>query len=216
MDISVGDGYSFPRVHISSLAAPSTQSCHLCHCPFYLSLVQNEAVVLGNKQAHLSMVLVGENPASHSYVLHKIRPASEVGINKHIDERKICNGVSPEILMALSDATVTISHQYTPKEQTKKCTVLAEIVISAAGILSLITADIIKEGAALINVGINRVQDPILSKAKLVGDVDFEGIRKNANYITPVWGVGPMTVAMLMKNTIIAAKKVLRLEEGKY
>uniref|UniRef100_A0A8I3SBH2 Tetrahydrofolate dehydrogenase/cyclohydrolase NAD(P)-binding domain-containing protein n=1 Tax=Canis lupus familiaris TaxID=9615 RepID=A0A8I3SBH2_CANLF len=191
-----------------SLAAPSTQSCHLCHCPFYLSLVQNEAVVisevqqeveewvvLGNKQAHLSMVLVGENPASHSYVLHKIRPASEVAIN--------------------SDATVTVSHQYTPKEQLKKCTVLAEIVISAVGILNLITADIIKEGAALINVGINRVQDPILSKAKLVGDVDFEGIRKNANYITPVWGVGPMTVAMLMKNTIIAAKKVLRLEKRK-
>uniref|UniRef100_A0A452RN87 Tetrahydrofolate dehydrogenase/cyclohydrolase NAD(P)-binding domain-containing protein n=1 Tax=Ursus americanus TaxID=9643 RepID=A0A452RN87_URSAM len=190
------------------------QSCRLRHRPFHLSVVRNEAVVisgrklaqqikqevrqeveewvaLGNKRPHLSVVLVGENPASHSYVLNKTRAAAEVG-----------------------DATVTISHRYTPKEQLKKHTVLADIVISAAGIPNLITADMIKEGAAVIDVGINRVQDPITAKPKLVGDVDFEGVRKKAGYITPVpGGVGPMTVAMLMKNTIIAAKKVLRLEE---
>ncbi|XP_035128106.1 bifunctional methylenetetrahydrofolate dehydrogenase/cyclohydrolase, mitochondrial isoform X2 [Callithrix jacchus] len=112
------------------------------------------------------------------------------------------------------DATVTISHRYTPKEQLKKHTILADIVISAAGIPNLITADMIKEGAAVIDVGINRVHDPVTAKPKLVGDVDFEGVRQKAGYITPVpGGVGPMTVAMLMKNTIIAAKKVLRLEE---
>uniref|UniRef100_A0A8C9JWM2 Tetrahydrofolate dehydrogenase/cyclohydrolase NAD(P)-binding domain-containing protein n=1 Tax=Panthera tigris altaica TaxID=74533 RepID=A0A8C9JWM2_PANTA len=150
-----------------------------------------EWVASGNKRPHLSVVLVGENPASHSYVLNKTRAAAEVG-----------------------DATVTISHRYTPKEQLKKHTVLADIVVSAAGIPNLITADMIKEGAAVIDVGINRIQDPITAKPKLVGDVDFEGVRKKAGYITPVpGGVGPMTVAMLMKNTIIAAKKVLRLEE---
>uniref|UniRef100_A0A2K5QZB9 methenyltetrahydrofolate cyclohydrolase n=1 Tax=Cebus imitator TaxID=2715852 RepID=A0A2K5QZB9_CEBIM len=112
------------------------------------------------------------------------------------------------------DATVTISHRYTPKQQLKKHTILADIVISAAGIPNLITADMIKEGAAVIDVGINRVHDPITAKPKLVGDVDFEGVRQKAGYITPVPGlVVPMTVAMLMKNTIIAAKKVLRLEE---
>nr|XP_023408553.1 bifunctional methylenetetrahydrofolate dehydrogenase/cyclohydrolase, mitochondrial isoform X2 [Loxodonta africana] len=112
------------------------------------------------------------------------------------------------------DATVTISHRYTPKEQLKQHTILADIVVSAAGIPNLITADMIKEGAAVIDVGINRVQDPITAKPKLVGDVDFEGVRKKAGYITPVpGGVGPMTVAMLMKNTVIAAKKLLRLEE---
>uniref|UniRef100_A0A8C7EJ58 Tetrahydrofolate dehydrogenase/cyclohydrolase NAD(P)-binding domain-containing protein n=1 Tax=Neovison vison TaxID=452646 RepID=A0A8C7EJ58_NEOVI len=190
------------------------QSCRLHHRPFHLSVVRNEAVVIsgrklaqqikqevrqeveewvasGNKRPHLSVVLVGENPASHSYVLNKTRAAAEVG-----------------------DATVTISHRHTPKEQLKKHTVLADIVISAAGIPNLITADMIKEGAAVIDVGINRVQDPITAKPKLVGDVDFEGVRKKAGYITPVpGGVGPMTVAMLMKNTIIAAKKVLRLED---
>lgn len=87
-------------------------------------------------------------------------------------------------------------------------------MISAAGIPNLITADRIKEGATVIDVGINRVQDPVTAKPKLVGDVDFEGVKKKAGYITPVpVGVGPMTVAMLMKNTIIAAKKVLRPEE---
>ncbi|ELK38736.1 Bifunctional methylenetetrahydrofolate dehydrogenase/cyclohydrolase, mitochondrial [Myotis davidii] len=112
------------------------------------------------------------------------------------------------------DATVTISHQYTPKEQLKTHTILADIVISAAGIPNLITADMIKEGAAVIGVGINRIQDPITAKPKLVGDVDFEEVWKKAGYITTVpGGVGPMTVAMLMKNTLIAAKKVLRLED---
>ncbi|MBW03621.1 Bifunctional methylenetetrahydrofolate dehydrogenase/cyclohydrolase, mitochondrial, partial [Eschrichtius robustus] len=137
----------------------------------------------------------------------------------HIDERKICNAVSPdkdvdgfhvinvgrmcldqnsmlpatpwgvwEIIKRTGDATVTISHRHTPKEQLKKHTALADIVVSAAGIPNLITADMIKEGAAVIDVGINRIQDPITAKPKLVGDVDFEGVRKKAGYITPVPG----------------------------
>ncbi|MGH0167239.1 UNVERIFIED_CONTAM: hypothetical protein FKN15_051920 [Acipenser sinensis] len=82
--------------------------------------------------------------------------------------------------------------------------------ILSPGIPNLITADMIKEGAAVIDVGINRVQDPVTGKPKLVGDVDFEGVKRKASFITPVpGGVGPMTVAMLMKNTIIAAKKLL-------
>uniref|UniRef100_A0A2I3MAX7 Methenyltetrahydrofolate cyclohydrolase n=4 Tax=Cercopithecinae TaxID=9528 RepID=A0A2I3MAX7_PAPAN len=247
---------------MSALAARLLQPAHSCSLrprPFHLAAVRNEAVVIsgrklaqeikqevrqeveewvasGNKRPHLSVILVGENPASHSYVLNKTRAAADV---EHIDERRICNAVSPDkdvdgfhvinvgrmcldqysmlpatpwgvweiikrtgiptlgknvvvagrsknvgmpIAMLLhtdgaherpgGDATVTISHRYTPKEQLKKHTILADIVISAAG------------------------------------------VRQKAGYITPVpGGVGPMTVAMLMKNTIIAAKKVLRLEE---
>ncbi|CAH2274679.1 bifunctional methylenetetrahydrofolate dehydrogenase cyclohydrolase, mitochondrial [Pelobates cultripes] len=78
------------------------------------------------------------------------------------------------------DATVTISHRYTPKEQLKMHTRLADIVVAAAGIPNLITADMIKEGAAVIDVGINRVQDPVTGKPKLVGDVDFEGRRTDS------------------------------------
>ncbi|XP_036385654.1 bifunctional methylenetetrahydrofolate dehydrogenase/cyclohydrolase, mitochondrial-like [Megalops cyprinoides] len=273
----------------------------------------------GNRRPHLSVVLVGENPASHSYVLNKTRAAADVGISSetilkpssiseeelvdlihklntdhrvdgllvqlplpdHIDERRVCNAVSPDkdvdgfhvvnvgrmcldqstmlpatpwgvweiikrtgiptlgknvvvagrsknvgmpIAMLLhtdgrherpgGDATVTISHRYTPKEQLQQHTKIADIVIAAAGIPNLITADMIKEGAAVIDVGINRVQDPVTGKSRLVGDVDFEGVRQKASFITPVpGGVGPMTVAMLMKNTIKAAKNLLPSSE---
>ncbi|NXA12470.1 MTDC protein, partial [Sapayoa aenigma] len=276
-------------------------------------------VAAGHRRPHLSVVLVGDNPASHSYVLNKTRAAADVGISsetilrpasiseeelldligklnndagvdgllvqlplpEHIDERRVCDAVSPAkdvdgfhvlnvgrlcldqysmlpatpwgvweiiqrtgiptlgknvvvagrsknvgmpIAMLLhtdgrherpgGDATVTISHRYTPKEQLKQHMIRADIVVAAAGIPNLITADMIKEGAAVIDVGITRVQDPVTAKPRLVGDVDFEGVRKKASYITPVpGGVGPMTVAMLMKNTIIAAKKLLKPKE---
>lgn len=272
-------------------------------------------VLAGNRRPHLSVILVGDNPASHSYVLNKTRAAADVGISSetilkrsdiseeelldliyklntdhrvdgllvqlplpdHIDERAVCNAVAPTkdvdgfhvvnvgrmcldqttmlpatpwgvmeiikrtgiptlgknvvvagrsknvgmpIAMLLhtdgrherpgGDATVTISHRYTPKEQLRHHTQIADIVVAAAGIPNLITADMIKEGAAVIDVGINRVQDPVTGKYRLVGDVDFEGVRQKAGFITPVpGGVGPMTVAMLMKNTIKAAKNVL-------
>uniref|UniRef100_A0A2K6NKD9 Methenyltetrahydrofolate cyclohydrolase n=1 Tax=Rhinopithecus roxellana TaxID=61622 RepID=A0A2K6NKD9_RHIRO len=237
----------------SALASGLLQPAHSCFLrphPFHLAAVRDEVVVTsgrklaqqfkqevrqeveewvasGNKRPHLSVILVGENPASHSYVLDKTRAA--LPLPEHIDERRICNAVSPDkdadgfhvinvgrmcsdqystlpatpwgrtgiptlgknvvvagrsknvgmpFIMLLhtdgvherpgGDATVTISHRYTPKEQLKKHTIFADIVISAAG------------------------------------------VREKAGYITPVPGcVGPMTVAMLMKNTII----VLRLEE---
>ncbi|XP_031426960.1 bifunctional methylenetetrahydrofolate dehydrogenase/cyclohydrolase, mitochondrial [Clupea harengus] len=274
-----------------------------------------EWVAAGNRRPHLSVLLVGDNPASHSYVLNKTRAAADVGISsetilkpsstseeelldlihklnfdhrvdgllvqlplpEHIDERRVCNAVCPDkdvdgfhvvnvgrmcldqstmlpatpwgvmeiikrtgiptlgknvlvagrsknvgmpIAMLLhtdgsherpgGDATVTISHRYTPKEQLRQHTQIADIIVAAAGIPNLITADMIKEGAAVIDVGINRIQDPVTGKNRLVGDVDFEGVRQKASFITPVpGGVGPMTVAMLMKNTIKAAKNLL-------
>uniref|UniRef100_A0A2K6CNY7 methenyltetrahydrofolate cyclohydrolase n=1 Tax=Macaca nemestrina TaxID=9545 RepID=A0A2K6CNY7_MACNE len=307
----------------SALASGLPQPVHSCFLrphPFHLAAVRDEVVVIsgrklaqqfkqewvasGNKWPHLSVILVGENSASHSYVLNKTRAAADMGMNsetivkpaeiseeellnvigklnnddnvdgllvqlplpEHIDERRICNAVSPDkdvdgfhvinvgrmcldqystlpatpwgvweiikrtgiptlgknvvvagrsknvgmpFVMLLhtdgaherpgGDATVTVSHRYTPKEQSKKHTIFADIVISAAGIPNLITADIIKEGAAVIDVGINRVHDPVTAKPKLVGDVDFEGVGEKAGYITPVPGL-----AVLMKNTIIA------------
>ncbi|XP_044079982.1 probable bifunctional methylenetetrahydrofolate dehydrogenase/cyclohydrolase 2 isoform X1 [Neovison vison] len=236
-------------------------------------------ISLGNRRPHLSIILVGDNPASHTYVRKKIRAASAVGICSeiilkpkdvsqeellditdqlnmdprvsgilvqlplpdHVDERTVCNGIAPEkdvdgfhiinigrlcldqhslipatasavweiikrtgietfgknvvvagrsknvgmpIAMLLhtdgeherpgGDATVTIAHRYTPKEQLKTHTQLADIIIVAAGIPKLITSDMVKEGAAVIDVGINYVHDPVTGKTKLVGDVDFE------------------------------------------
>ncbi|XP_054058940.1 bifunctional methylenetetrahydrofolate dehydrogenase/cyclohydrolase 2, mitochondrial isoform X4 [Rissa tridactyla] len=272
-------------------------------------------ISFGNRRPHLTVILVGDNPASHIYVRNKIKAAAAVGISSeiilrpkdisqeelldmtvklnkdsrvsgllvqlplpdHIDERTVCNAVAPEkdvdgfhimnigrlcldqpsiipataaavweiikrtgiqtfgknvvvvgrsknvgmpISMLLhtdgeherpgGDATVTITHRYTPKEQLKIHTQLADIVIVAAGIPKLITTDMVKEGAAVIDVGINHIHDPLTGKTKLVGDVDFEEVKKKAGFITPVpGGVGPMTVAMLLKNTLIVAKKLI-------
>ncbi|XP_019349085.1 bifunctional methylenetetrahydrofolate dehydrogenase/cyclohydrolase 2, mitochondrial isoform X2 [Alligator mississippiensis] len=236
-------------------------------------------ISLGNKRPHLTVILVGDNPASHTYVKNKIKAAAYVGIHSeiilkpedisqeelldltlqlnkdskvsgilvqlplpdHIDERTVCNAVAPEkdvdgfhvinigrlcldqpsvipataaavweiikrtgiqtfgknvlvagrskhvgmpISMLLhtdggherpgGDATVTITHRYTPKEQLKIHTQLADIIVVAAGIPKLITADMVKEGATVIDVGINHIHDPLTGKTKLVGDVDFD------------------------------------------
>lgn len=99
------------------------------------------------------------------------------------------------------NATVTICHSRTKdlKEHTKR----ADILIAAIGKANFVTADMIKEGAVVIDVGINRNEE-----GKIVGDVDFEEAQKVASYITPVpGGVGPMTIAMLMNNVIKAAKE---------
>lgn len=97
------------------------------------------------------------------------------------------------------NATVTTCHSKTKnlKEYTKR----ADVVISAIGKPKFVTADMVKDGAVVIDIGINRGED-----GKIVGDVDFENVEKKASYITPVpGGVGPMTIAMLMNNVIKAA-----------
>ncbi len=103
------------------------------------------------------------------------------------------------LMLTNSGATVQICHIYTQnlKEKTKR----ADIVISAVGKPNLITEDMVKEGAVVVDVGISRVKD------RVVGDVDFEGVSKKASYITPVpGGVGPMTIAMLLYNTLQSVK----------
>ena len=105
------------------------------------------------------------------------------------------------------NATVTICHSKTKdlKEHTKN----ADIVISAIGKAKFVTADMIKDGAVVIDVGINRDES-----GKIVGDVDFEKVSSKASYITPVpGGVGPMTIAMLMNNVIKATKLQNRRSE---
>ena len=105
-----------------------------------------------------------------------------------------------------TDATVTLIHSHTPniEEYTQK----ADIVIVALGIPNYLKGDMIKEGAVVIDVGITRVNDDSERGYHLVGDVDVEACEKKASFITPVpGGVGPMTRAMLMKNTLLAYKK---------
>ncbi len=106
----------------------------------------------------------------------------------------------------MANATVTVAHSQTGNvaEVCKR----ADILIAAIGRPNTITADMVKKGAVIIDVGVNRIEDPGSEKGyRLVGDVNFEGCRKVASFITPVpGGVGPMTIAMLMSNTVTAAE----------
>lgn len=104
------------------------------------------------------------------------------------------------------DATVTVCHSRT-QDLAAMCR-QADILIAAIGRPHFVTADMVKEGAAIIDVGINRVEDPESKRGyRLVGDVDFDAVRDKAGWITPVpGGVGPMTIAMLLRNTLTAAQ----------
>lgn len=271
----------------------------------------------GHRPPQLTAVLIGNDPASCTYVRNKMKAAVEVGIDSttknlspditeeellkvindlndddsvdgilvqlpvpsHINERRICNAVSCEkdvdgfneknvgrlcldmntlipctplgvqellrragidtfgknavvvgrsknvgmpIAMLLHadgrndtcamDATVTICHRFTPPDDLKKFCKLADIIITATGVPGIITADMVKSGACIIDVGLTRIVNEATGKAKLVGDVDFEAVRQIAGHITPVpGGVGPMTVTMLMKNTYIAARNLSKI-----
>lgn len=104
------------------------------------------------------------------------------------------------MLLLHKNGTVTICHSRT--KNLKEVCQNADILVAAVGRPNFVTADMVKDGAVVIDVGINRVD------GKLVGDVDFNDVCEKASYITPVpGGVGPMTIAMLMQNTLTAAKK---------
>lgn len=258
----------------------------------------------GSRPPHLSVILVGDNPASASYVRGKRKAAKQVGITSdtlryeasiseqelldiiaelnanpevngilvqlplpdHIDEQKVIHTVEPAkdvdgfhpenvgrmlagspgfvpatplgILELLKrsditttgahtviigrsnivgkpmaslmlrrgvDSTVTICHSRT--KNLAEITAQADILVAAVGRPEIITADMVKEGVTVIDVGINRVDDASRERGyRLVGDVAFESVSEKAHAITPVpGGVGPMTIAMLLQNTYHAA-----------
>ncbi len=116
--------------------------------------------------------------------------------------------------LAEGNCTVTLCHRYTPNlgEHTRQ----ADIVVSAVGKPGLITAEMIKEGAIVIDIGITRVEDSSTTKGyRLKGDVDFENVSQKVQAITPVpGGVGPMTIAGLMKNTMDAYLRRTKIDIG--
>ncbi len=110
-------------------------------------------------------------------------------------------GKPQAMLLLHKNATVTICHSKT--KNLKEITKNADVLIAAVGRAKMVTADYVKKGAVVIDVGMNRLENK-----KLAGDVDFDSVKDVASYITPVpGGVGPMTIAMLMKNTFTAAKR---------
>lgn len=106
-----------------------------------------------------------------------------------------------------ANATVTVCHTRT--KNLSAITRQADIIVAAMGKARVITADMVSEGTVVIDVGVNRIQDPDTGKSRLVGDVDFEAVKEKAAAITPVpGGTGPVTSAMLLANTVRAAEKL--------
>jgi len=272
-----------------------------------IALEVKELVSHGQRAPHLAAILVGENPASQSYVRSKVRSCEQVGFQstliqkeadisesallelvdelnkndeidgfivqlplpKHIDEMKVTMAIDPakdvdgfhpvnvgkmslgldcflpatpygiiqmldrynietsgkhcvivgrsnivgtpmSILMSrknkVGNCTVTLTHSRT--KDIKEELLRADIIIAAIGYPNFVTADMVKRGAVIIDVGINRVEDADAKRGyRLVGDVDFHACRMKASFITPVpGGVGPMTVTSLLMNTLKARK----------
>ncbi|MGP1458525.1 MAG: bifunctional methylenetetrahydrofolate dehydrogenase/methenyltetrahydrofolate cyclohydrolase FolD [Treponema sp.] len=117
-------------------------------------------------------------------------------------------GKPTALLLSRRDVNATVTLCHTGTKNLAEITRSADILIAAAGRANTVTADMVKEGAAVIDVGVNRIPDASKKSGfRLAGDVDFDRVREKAAFITPVpGGVGPMTIAMLMENTIIAAE----------
>jgi methylenetetrahydrofolate dehydrogenase (NADP+) / methenyltetrahydrofolate cyclohydrolase len=259
---------------------------------------RTEALKARGIQPHLSIILVGEDPASQVYTKHKVNDSTETGLSatlerfpasmsegellarinalnadskvhgilvqlplpKHMDAQKVIETISPAkdvdgfhiasagalmvgrpgfwpctpygcmkmlesigyelrgkhavvigrsnivgkpmaMMLLAQSATVTICHSAT--RDLKAHTLQADVVVAAVGKRNVLTADMVKPGAVVIDVGMNRNDE-----GKLCGDVDFDGVKQVAGWITPVpGGVGPMTRAMLLVNTIEAAER---------
>ena len=252
-------------------------------------------------QPHLSIILVGEDPASQVYTRHKVNDSTETGLAatldrypatmaedellariralnddakvhgilvqlplpKHMDTQKVIEAISPAkdvdgfhvasagalmvgrpgfrpctpygcmkmledigcdlkgknavvigrsnivgkpiaMMLLAKDATVTMCHSRT--QDLKAHTLMADVIVAAVGKRNVVTKDMVKPGAVVIDVGMNRNDE-----GKLCGDVDFDGVKEVAGWITPVpGGVGPMTRAMLLVNTLHAAEQAAR------
>jgi methylenetetrahydrofolate dehydrogenase (NADP+) / methenyltetrahydrofolate cyclohydrolase len=261
---------------------------------------RTEALKARGIQPHLSIILVGEDPASQVYTKHKVNDSTETGLSatlerfpasmsegellarinalnadskvhgilvqlplpKHMDAQKVIETISPAkdvdgfhiasagalmvgrpgfwpctpygcmkmlesigyelrgkhavvigrsnivgkpmaMMLLAQSATVTICHSAT--RDLKAHTLQADVVVAAVGKRNVLTADMVKPGAVVIDVGMNRNDE-----GKLCGDVDFDGVKQAAGWITPVpGGVGPMTRAMLLVNTIEAAERAV-------
>ena len=148
-------------------------------------------------------------PCTAQGIMYALRSTGCAVAGKHavVVGRSSIVGKPLAALLTNADATVTLCHSKT--EHLASHTRQADILVAAVGKPRFITADMVKRGAVVIDVGINRIADPARSSgSRLAGDVDFEAVQAVAGSITPVpGGVGPLTVAMLLQNTLLAAQR---------
>lgn len=149
---------------------------------------------------HIDLAFSGIRPGADAYPAEDLPAASLAGKRVVVVGRSVLVGKPVSFLCLERNATVTIAHSKTP--QLAAVCAEADVLIAAVGVPRLVKADWVKSGAVVIDVGINR-----LDSGKLCGDVDFDACVVKAGAITPVpGGVGPMTVAMLIQNTLRAAE----------
>lgn len=165
----------------------------------------------GLHPANMGRLIRGESglrsctPAGVMAILQEytIEPAGQKAV---VLGRSILVGKPMALMLLEANATVTMAHSRTT-DLSELCR-QADILVAAVGRPGLITADWVKPGATVIDVGINRIQDTTSGKSKLVGDVDFDSVEPVAGAITPVpGGIGPMTVTMLLHNTLLSYRK---------
>ncbi|MDX1532144.1 MAG: bifunctional methylenetetrahydrofolate dehydrogenase/methenyltetrahydrofolate cyclohydrolase FolD [Rhodothermales bacterium] len=173
-----------------------------------------EKDVDGFTPENVGRLVIGEDafePCTPAGILELLRRSGVATRGAHavvIGRSNIVGKPMANLLMRRgTDATVTVCHSRT--RDLPALARQADLLVAAIGRAHFVTADMVKEGAAVIDVGINRVDDAGRERGyRLVGDVDFEAVREKAGWITPVpGGVGPMTIAMLLKNTLEAARR---------
>ncbi|MBV6657214.1 MAG: bifunctional methylenetetrahydrofolate dehydrogenase/methenyltetrahydrofolate cyclohydrolase FolD [Devosiaceae bacterium] len=148
-------------------------------------------------------------PAGIMHMIRRVHGADLSGLSAVVIGRSTIVGRPIAQLLLAANATVTIAHSRTP--DIASVSRAADILVAAVGRPQLVGRDWVKPGATVIDVGINRIEDVNLGTSNLVGDVDFEAVAPIAGAITPVpGGVGPMTIAMLMGNTLKAAEARMR------
>ena len=192
-----------PQVHgiLVQLPLPAHHDIHAV-----LRTIAVEKDVDGFHLYNVGGLVLGETvfPPCTPYGVMKLLDSANIdvaGKNVTIVGASNIVGKPMALMMLRHEATVAICHVRT--RDLAQYTILADILIVAAGVPNLIVPQMVKSGAVVIDVGINRLPD-----GRLVGDIDFEGIRKKAAYVTPVpGGIGPMTVTMLLENTLVAAER---------
>ncbi|SHK94430.1 bifunctional methylenetetrahydrofolate dehydrogenase/methenyltetrahydrofolate cyclohydrolase FolD [Rhodothermus profundi] len=179
-----------------------------------LNAIRPDKDVDGFHPVNAGRLLLGEPgfvPATPAGILELLRRSGIETTGKHavvVGRSNIVGRPLAALLLHRGiDATVTVCHSRT--RNLAALTRAADILVAAIGRPRYITADMVREGAVVIDVGINRVDDPGHPRGyRLVGDVDFEAVADKASWITPVpGGVGPMTIALLLRNTLHAAQR---------
>lgn len=206
---------------IEKLNSDSSVNGILCQLPLpghldeksVINLIRPEKDVDAFHPENVGHIMIGDYnflPCTPAGIMEMLKSEniSLDGKNCVVIGRSNIVGKPMAMLMLKENATVTICHSHT--KNLKDVVKNADVVVAAVGKPKFVTADMIKDGAAVIDVGINRMED-----GKLCGDVDFENCCLKAGFITPVpGGVGPMTIATLMQNTVTAAEIQNKLTGG--